>query len=320
MLCPKCGKELADNALFCSGCGTRMEAKAAPAPATSVTMEDFTAKVKNVFGSGLFLAIAILSTISALTVAGANIPATLTAISMWAIYIAAKSEKHTCLFGLKFSSGILRAKSIINWILIVFLAIFLAIILIVVPMLKAAVESVQDEMNREFEKVLGEIPENFDLEEAVDDLLDEIYKDEGTVKELEQMSKKIGVDLDRDSVEKMIDRMGIRNMEKGIDWMVDHKDNVFSKVIDTVTTAVTVAFAVSLVLLILFNVLILGRLRKFARSAWQAVEANDAKVLNLKLLRSTLVAAGIFSFVAPFAAAACFVGVALVNRLREELA
>ena len=33
MICPNCGKELADNALFCTGCGTRMEAKAAPAPA-----------------------------------------------------------------------------------------------------------------------------------------------------------------------------------------------------------------------------------------------------------------------------------------------
>lgn len=322
MICPNCGKELADNALFCTGCGTRMEAKAAPAPAPApaVSMVDFTAKLKNVLGSGLFLAIAILSTLAAMMFVFANILATLTAIAMWTIYIAAKTEKHTCKAGLKFSSGILKAKSIINWICIVSVAVTLAITLVAVPLMKNAIERVQEEMNEDFRDILEEMPKDFDLEDAIDDILDEAYSNEEVVEDLEQVEKQIGMDLDRDSVEDMLEKFGIKNMEKGIDWMVDNKDNVFTKIIDTVTTVMIAALSASLVIMIVFNVLILGRLRKFARTAWQAVEANDASVINLKLLRSALVAAGIFSLATPFAAAACFVGVALVNRLREELA
>ncbi len=321
MFCPKCGKELADAAAFCTGCGTRMGEASAPAatPAAAPAL-DFSAKIKEVLGSGLFLAIAILSTLNALMYAGANIISLLSAIAMWVIYGAAKSANHTCRTGLKFSSGIIRAKFIINWICISVLAVVLVILLIFVPMVKDVIEEAEEEFSRDLEEIFAEMPSDFDVEEELDELLDEIYSDKDTVKQLEALEDELNVDLDQKSVEKMLDKFGYSSIEKGIDWMSDNRDGVLTKLLDMVTTTLIIVYAVMIVALILINILVIGRLKKFARSAWQSVEANDKNIINLKLLRSALVTAGILSLGAPFAAAACFVGVALVAKLRRELA
>ncbi len=473
MFCPKCGKELSNSAVFCTGCGSRMGE--APATATVAPELDFSAKIKEVLSSGLFLAIAILSTLNVLYYAGTNIIAILTAIAMWVIYGAAKSENNTCKTGLKFSSGIIRAKYIINWVAISVLAVILVILLIFVPMVKDVIEEAEEDFTEAMGEILDEIPDDFDIEEELDGLLDEIYSDkdmkkqineeekltlldengepeldedgqiqrvdyhyeihnlnqsqygylahykgengvfdeqkqlyvildtveridektdtprydvfirfgkekdlenservykyykdfeanylekletlsdgtevfqtktttlldyhisvaennttfttiyseEGIVEQIKEIVKEVGIDFDRESVEEFLEKFGYESIENILDWMSDNRDGMLTKVLDMVTTTLIVVYAVMIVALILINILVIGRLKKFARSAWQAVEANDKTVINLKLLRSALVAAGIFSLTAPFAAAACFVGVALVARLRRELA
>ena len=333
MLCPKCGKELVDTAAFCTGCGTRIEKgdaaavavaveepKAAPAPAPAPTpAADFTAKLKKVLGSGLFLAIAILSTLNALMFAGVNIIADLTAIAMWMIYIAAKSDKHTCYAGLKFSGGILKAKLILNWICISVLAVILAALLIFLPIVSNAVKEAEKEFDKLMEDVFKEMPEDFDAEKELEKFLDKLYSDDDAVKALKEVEKELDVKLDRDSVEDLLEDIGYNRIEDGFEWMSDNREGMLTKMIETFNKVVLISYSVTLALYIIINVLVIGRLRKFARSAGVAVAENDVAKLNLTLLRSTLVTMGIFALAAPFAAAACFVGVALVGRIRREV-
>lgn len=346
MFCPKCGTRLDDNAAFCSGCGTRMDFAAMATEAAG--RETSVSKIKKVFGSGIFLAIAIISTINVLSGVGANILSLLTTIAMWVIYGAAKSEKHTCLSGLKFSHGILKAKYIINWVGVAFAAIALAVILVLNVVLNQAIREIREEMNRELEMIVEEIPDDFDMEKSIDELLDEVYSDPETVKELKILSEELDMDLSRDSVEEFVDKFAVKRLDKGVEWLQDNKDDLFTSVFDKTMKLIVISVAAELVALIFYNIFVIGRLQKFARSICKAVEAGDTKLIDLKLVRSALVAMGvitllggcvslayclIFSFIpgmiataivvavsTPLVAAACFVSVAFANKLRAELA
>lgn len=52
MVCPKCGKELPDNAVFCGGCGTKMNNESAP-PVATVPRPEYTGAAGPSYSAGM---------------------------------------------------------------------------------------------------------------------------------------------------------------------------------------------------------------------------------------------------------------------------
>ena len=148
MYCSKCGAEIGD-AKFCPICGTRQEggykgaAFTQQGPAENVNI--FTERVddgvrnrvadhlKDVFNDPMFMIIAILLTVSAAVGSisfesgrvhfGVGIISILMAISLWITFASAKSSSGLSPSGPSFTSGVLKASYIINWVGSVALAV-----------------------------------------------------------------------------------------------------------------------------------------------------------------------------------------------------
>ena len=332
MFCPKCGTQMPDNCMYCPTCGnaqsyTAPQTEPQPVPVVPV----ITAKIKKWIGSGYFLAIAILSTVAIIVamvwnsiafflgmpdISGGGLLGLLTCIAMWVAYGNAKSQNGKVSSGLSFSHGVLTAQFILTWIAVVAIAISLVLSIVAIPISNLVLAEVDRNTKKDLESIFEEKSfDEKDVEKEVDKLVDEMFKDEGFINDLESA----GIEIERDDVEEFCESYGYDIVEFIVEWTEDHADNFVTSFVNTVLVWTAVGLALVLVYLILVNVLVTRRLKNFADQLNKAYTRNETRELSFGGVKGALIANGIFSLSNPVSAAASFVGAALVGRIEEDL-